>query len=186
MKNILTFLFSIGLSMSVAFAEPTTAVSLMCQMEGILPDGQYGTEVQFQQEKTTISITIPESFIMLEEESNGVPYASQYVFENVETGAQFLIDRWTDDEKNQKNQLRKVYDKENGMILFENICISDYNYLIYTSELNTGTWNFLLLTEEGYRYRFYYCLPVEQEQITIPNEAISILSSLHIFNDGER
>lgn len=160
-------------------SEKVTAISSLTFPEKVtMPDGLSGAEVRFQHGDTVLSMIIPEGFIWREKDQGGLPYDLDYVFENPEKGTEFRVHRCLDSQENQALILRKVRDKGNRPILFENTVLSDESYLIYSSEVTNWSWGFLMLTEEGYSYRFFYYFPAGQGQNTIPEEAMTILSTL--------
>lgn len=98
-------------------------------------------------------------------------------------GAQFLIDITLNRSKNQKNLLRKARDKRSKFILFDDVAISNYRYLAYTSERRPENRELLLLTDDGFSYRFSYYMIDEQACDGIPDKAISILSTLRVLDE---
>jgi len=159
--------------------EKLTAISSLSSPERVTTlDGVSGAEVRLQHGDTVLSMVIPEGFIWREKDQGGLPYDLDYVFENPEKDTEFRVHRCLDSQENQTLILRKARDKGNRPILFENTVLSDESYLIYSSEVTNWSWGFLMLTEEGYSYRFFYYFPAGQGQNTIPEEATTILSTL--------
>ena len=102
----------------------------------------------------------------------------RYVDED--TKSQFIVYSSLPNEKDQGIALRKLYDKSNKYIVFEDVVIGEHTYIIYTKEQATYDYGFLIRAGNGYRYQFQYILPYDIIQNDIPTEAISILSTLVI------
>ena len=58
--------------------------------------------------------------------------------------------------------------------------IGGYTYIVYTIEQATYDYGFLVRTDNGYSYQFQYALPYDRIQNEIPEDAISILSTMVI------
>ena len=89
-------------------------------------------------------------------------------------------------QKDQNHFLKKLYDRSNTFIVVsDGVLIGEHTYLIYTNEQATYSYGFLIRTDDGYSYQFYYILPYDTIQDEIPVEAISILSTLEIQESSE-
>ena len=112
-------------------------------------------------------------------------YPDNYVFFNEAAQAKFVVRSSLKDEKNQSIWLRKLYDKGNKFIVFDDVLIGEHSYIVYTVEQAAYDYGFLLQEGDGYSYQFYYQLPYDTIQNEIPAEAISILSTLSIQESSE-
>ena len=107
-------------------------------------------------------------------------YPFSYVFIDESANSQFIVYSTLDNEKNQGIRLRKLYDKSNKNIILENVLIGDHSYIVHTKEQASFEYGFLIQEGNGYSYHFQYTLPYDTIQNEIPEEAISILSTLEI------
>ena len=99
-------------------------------------------------------------------------YPFSYTFMNEETGIRFTVYSTLHSQKEQSHFLKKLYDKSNRYIVFEDVLIGGYTYIVYTIEQATY--------DNGYSYQFQYALPYDRIQNEIPEDAISILSTMVI------
>lgn len=113
-------------------------------------------------------------------------YPFSYVFIDKDTNAQFIVYSSIPSEKDQGIGLRKLYDKSNKYIVFEDVGIGAHTYIIYTKEQATYDYGFFVRADNGYSYQFQYILPYDTIQNDIPAEALSILSTLEIHDFSER
>ena len=128
-----------------------------------------------------LSLMLPIDFHLQEYEfSDNEEYPFSYVFVDEDTKSQFIVYSSLPNEKDQGIALRKLYDKSNKYIVFEDVAIGAHTYIIYTKEQATYDYGFLIRAGNGYRYQFQYILPYDVIQNDIPTEAISILSTLVI------
>lgn len=107
-------------------------------------------------------------------------YPFSYTFMNEETGIRFTVYSTLHSQKDQSHFLKKLYDKSNRYIVFEDVLIGGYTYIVYTIEQATYDYGFLVRTDNGYSYQFQYALPYDRIQNEIPEDAISILSTMVI------
>ena len=107
-------------------------------------------------------------------------YPDNYVFFNEAAQAKFIVYSKLDDEKNQSIGLRKLYDKSNKFIIFDDVLIGEYSYIVHTKEQATFDYGFHVREGNGYSYYFQHIVPYDTIQNEIPMEAISILSTLEI------
>lgn len=107
-------------------------------------------------------------------------YPFSYTFMNEETGIRFTVYSTLHSQKEQSHFLKKLYDKSNRHIVFEDVLIGGYTYIVYTIEQATYDYGFLVRTDNGYSYQFQYALPYDRIQNEIPEDAISILSTMVI------
>lgn len=107
-------------------------------------------------------------------------YPFSYTFMNEETGIRFTVYSTLHSQKDQSHFLKKLYDKSNRYIVFEDVLIGGYTYIVYTIEQATYDYGFLVRTDNGYSYQFQYALPYDRIQNEIPEDAISILSNMVI------
>ena len=107
-------------------------------------------------------------------------YPFSYTFMNEETGIRFTVYSTLHSQKDQSHFLKKLYDKSNRHIVFEDVLIGGYTYIVYTIEQATYDYGFLVRTDNGYSYQFQYALPYDRIQNEIPEDAISILSTMVI------
>lgn len=107
-------------------------------------------------------------------------YPFSYTFMNEETGIRFTVYSTLHSQKEQSHFLKKLYDKSNGYIVFKDVLIGGYTYIVYTIEQATYDYGFLVRTDNGYSYQFQYALPYDRIQNEIPEDAISILSTMVI------
>ena len=112
-------------------------------------------------------------------------YPYDYIFLNEATQAKFVVKSSLKDEKNQGIWLRKLYDKSNKFMVFDDVLIGEYSYIVYVSEQGTYEYGFLVREGNGYSYQFYYQLPYDIVRDEIPAEAISVLSTLEIQESSE-
>ena len=107
-------------------------------------------------------------------------YPFSYTFMNEEAGIRFTVYSTLHSQKDQSHFLKKLYDKSNRHIVFEDVLIGGYTYIVYTIEQATYDYGFLVRTDNGYSYQFQYALPYDRIQNEIPEDAISILSTMVI------
>ena len=107
-------------------------------------------------------------------------YPFSYTFMNEETGIRFTVYSTLHSQKDQSHFLKKLYDKSNRHIVFEDVLIGGYTYIVYTIEQATYDYGFLVRTDNGYSYQFQYALPYDRIQNEIPEDDISILSTMVI------
>ena len=107
-------------------------------------------------------------------------YPFSYTFMNEETGIRFTVYSTLHSQKDQSHFLKKLYDKSNRYIVFEDVLIGGYTYIVYTIEQATYDYGFLVRTDNGYSYQFQYALPYDRIQNEIPEDAIFILSTMVI------
>ena len=105
-------------------------------------------------------------------------YPFSYVFIDEDANSKFIVYSTLCKEKDQSLWLRKLYDRGNKYIVFEDVVIGDHTYIVYTKEQETYSYGFLIREGNGYSYQFRYVLPYDTIQNEIPAEAISILSTL--------
>ena len=115
----------------------------------------------------------------------GEEYPFSYTFINEDACAKFVVYSNIAKEKDQDHWLRKLYDVSNKFIIFEDVMIGGYAYIVYTKEQATYDYEFLIREGKGYSYQFQYVLPYDTIQNEIPAEAISILSTLSIQESFE-
>ena len=109
-------------------------------------------------------------------------YPFSYTFMNEETGIRFTVYSTLHSQKDQSHFLKKLYDKSNRHIVFEDVLIGGYTYIVYTIEQATYDYGFLVRTDNGYSYQFQYALPYDRIQNEIPEDAVSILSTM-VFHE---
>lgn len=107
-------------------------------------------------------------------------YPFSYTFTNEEAGIRFTAYSTLHSQSDQNHFLKKLYDKSNRYIVVEDVLIGEYPYIVYTIEQATYDYGFLVRTDDGYSYQFQYVLPYDRIQNEIPEEAISILSTMTI------
>ena len=107
-------------------------------------------------------------------------YPFSYVFIDESANSQFVVYSTLDNEKDQGIRLRKLYDKSNRNIVFEDVVIGTRTYIVHTQEQASFDYGFLIREGKGYSYHFQYILPYATNQNEMPEEAISILSTLEI------
>jgi len=133
-----------------------------------------------------LSLRIPNGYYLQKYQlSEREKYPDNYVFFNEAAQAKFVVRSSLKDEKNQGIWLRKLYDKGNKFIVFEDVLIGEHSYIVYTNEQATFDYGFLVQAGNGYSYQFFYQLPYDTIQNGIPAEAISILSTLEIQESSE-
>ena len=64
-------------------------------------------------------------------------YPFSYTFMNEETGIRFTVYSTLHSQKEQSHFLKKLYDKSNRHIVFEDVLIGGYTYIVYTIEQAT-------------------------------------------------
>ena len=169
MKKILIALMVALCCVSAAFAEgheiPGTEVLLVA-----------GGESPF------VSMILPEGFVLQEESSSEKYEGHRYKFENVEMGVVFYADCQIQDQLEQQILLGKVKDPTNKIIIFDDFIIGEYQYMAYSGY--PANWVFLMLTEDGFSYRFDYYKPVGQGQDAPPEDALAILSTLRLLDEN--
>ena len=128
-----------------------------------------------------LQLHIPIGYQLQEYELSDIEeYPFSYVFIDESANSQFIGYSTLDNEKNQSIRLRKLYDKSNKNIIFEDVVIGAYTYIVHTKEQATYDYGFYVQAANGYSYHFQYILPYDTIQNEIPAEAISILSTLEI------
>ncbi|MBQ4074931.1 MAG: hypothetical protein IJD39_07010 [Clostridia bacterium] len=128
-----------------------------------------------------LSLRIPNGYQLQEYQLSDLEkYPDNYAFFNEVARAKFVVRSSLKDEKNQSIWLRKLYDKGNKFIVFDDVLIGEHSYIVYTNEQATFDYGFLVQAGNGYSYQFFYQLPYDTIQNEIPAEAISILSTLEI------
>lgn len=168
MLRFFAVLLVIMLCLTTAFAEDNGSTLLPDSLENDQADMPPVVETLLAAEGATLAFALPETYVPQKFSSN------IYTYESMEEGTLFLIDIVLNSSKDQKNLLRKVRDKSNKFILFDDVAIGNYRYLAYTSERRAENWEFLLLTADGFSYRFSYCMVDGQACDEIPDKAISI------------
>lgn len=63
--------------------------------------------------------------------------------------------------------------------------IGAHTYIVHTKEQASFDYGFLIREGNGYSYHFQYILPYDTIQNEIPEEAISILSTLRIQESSD-
>ena len=133
-----------------------------------------------------LQLQIPLEYQLQEYELSDIEeYPFSYVFIDESANAQFIVYSTLDSEKDQGIRLRKLYDKSNKIIVFEDIVIGAHTYTVHTQEQASFSYGFLIREGNGYSYHFQYILPYDTIQNEIPEEAISILSTLSIQESSE-
>ena len=128
-----------------------------------------------------LQLHIPIGYQLQEYELSDIEeYPFSYVFIDESANSQFIVYSTLDNEKDQGIRLRKLYDKSNKNIIFEDVVIGDHTYLVHAKEQATYDYGFLIRAANGYSYHFQYILPYDTIQNEIPAEALAILSSLSI------
>ena len=128
-----------------------------------------------------MSFRIPVGYQLQEYELSDIEeYPFSYVFIDESANSQFVVYSTLDNEKNQGIRLKKLYDKSNRNIVFEDVAIGAHTYIVHTQEQASFDYGFLIREGNGYSYHFQYILPYDTIQNDIPAEAISILSTLEI------
>ena len=74
-------------------------------------------------------------------------YPFSYTFMNEETGIRFTVYSTLHSQKDQSHFLKKLYDKSNRYIVFEDVLIGGYTYIVYTIE--QATYAILILVLHG-------------------------------------
>jgi len=133
-----------------------------------------------------LQLHIPIGYQLEEYELSDIEeYPFSYVFIDESANSQFIVYSTLDNEKNQGIRLRKLYDKSNKIIIFEDVVIGAHTYIVHTQEQASFDYGFLIREGNGYSYHFQYILPYDTIQNEIPAEAISILSTLEIQESPE-
>ena len=173
MKKAFIALIAMLLCLSIALAETVPAA----------PDECPGVEVELIAGgiAEAVYMVLPEDFTLQSESSSERYDGHSYAFVNLEKGITFRAACHIDDKESQNNLLRKI--KETQTVMFEDVMIGDYHYMAYCGSSTNDMWIFLMLTEDGYSYRFDYHMPVEQGQNTIPDDAVAILSTLRLLEE---
>lgn len=128
-----------------------------------------------------LQLHIPIGYQLQEYELSDIEeYPFNYVFIDEGANSQFIVYSTLDNEKDQGIWLRKLYDKSNKNIIFEDVVIGAHTYIVHTKEQATYDYGFYVRASNGYSYHFQYILPYDTIQNEIPAEAISILSTLSI------
>ena len=118
--------------------------------------------------------------------SDNEEYPFSYVYIDEGSNSQFIVYSTLDNEKDQGITLRKLYDKSNKNIIYEDVVIGAHTYIVHTKEQAAYDYGFYVQTDHGYSYHFQYILPYDAIQNDIPAEAISILSTLEIQGSSEQ
>lgn len=105
-------------------------------------------------------------------------YPFSYTFMNEETGIRFTVYSTLHSQKEQSHFLKKLYDKSNRYIVFEDVLIGGYTYIVYTIEQATYDYGFLVRTDNGYSYQFQYALPYDRIQYEISSARASSSSKI--------
>lgn len=145
-----------------------------------------GYAVNLEVDGGYLQLYIPIGYQLQEYELSDIEeYPFSYVFIDEGANAQFIVYSTLNNEKNQGIRLRKLYDKSNKNIIFEDVVIGEHTYIVHTKEQATYDYGFLIREGNGYSYQFQYILPYDTIQNEIPAEAISILSTLSIQESSE-
>lgn len=176
MKKAFIALIAMLLCLSIALAETVL----------VAPDECPGVEMELIAGgiAETVYIVLPEGFTLQSESSSEKYDGHSYTFANLEKGITFYATCYVDNKMDQDILLRKVKDPTNHFILFEDVLIGDYHYMVYSSSLQSHMWIFLMLTDDGYSYRFDYHMPAGRGQDTIPDDAVAILSTLRLLEES--
>ena len=173
-------------NMNIALGEESTSVhSIPKSSDGENADEAYA--VNLAVEGGILRLFVPKCYQLQAYELSDIEtYPHSYVFVDEDTRSQFIVYSALDSEKDQGILLRKLYDKSNRFIIFENVVIGEQTYLIYTREQDLYSYGFIVCAEKGYSYRFQYILPDDSTPNGIPADAVSILSTVEIQNPTDR
>lgn len=84
-------------------------------------------------------------------------YPFSYTFMNEETGIRFTVYSTLHSQKEQSHFLKKLYDKSNRHIVFEDVLIGGYTYIVYTIEQATYAKTHPSNPEDGSWFVFRHC-----------------------------
>ena len=90
-------------------------------------------------------------------------YPFSYTFMNEETGIRFTVYSTLHSQKDQSHFLKKLYDKSNRYIVFEDVLIGGYTYIVYTIEQATYVHNTILGKLLHPSFQFHRCLQEQSE-----------------------
>lgn len=177
------------LSLEIALGQETTSVVNTPKASGDYRTGEVTTDggyvVNLEVDDGFLTLTIPADFQYQPDELTGFkPYPYSYVFTDENAGISFIVYSSLHSSKDQKIFLKKLYDKSNKFIVYDDVLIGEHTYIVYTKEQATNDCGFLICTESGYSYQFQCILPHDSIQNEIPAEAISILSTLEIHENS--
>lgn len=177
--SCLMALFLLVLNLEIALGQEQSGIDAIDQNSA---DGSY--MVNLEADGGHLSLLLPIEFKLQEYELSDIEeYPFSYLFIDEDTNAQFIVYSGLDNEKNQGIMLRKLYDKSNRNMIFEDVVIGAHTYIVHTKEQAPYSYGFLVRAGDGYSYHFQYNLPYDT--IEIPEEAISILSTLSIQESSE-
>lgn len=167
MKKTSALLLMVFLSMILLYSSISVAETNSSYVVDLEVDGGY------------LQLHIPIGYQLQEYELSDIEeYPFSYVFMDEGADSQFIVYSTLDNEKDQGICLRKLYDKSNKNIIFEDVVIGEHTYIVHTKEQATYDYGFYVQSANGYSYHFQYILPYDTVQNEIPAEAISILSTL--------
>lgn len=152
----------------------------------IIENSDESYAVNLQVDGGYLQLHIPIGYKLQEYELSDIEeYPFSYVFIDEGANSQFIVYSTLDNEKDQGILLRKLYDKSNKNIIFEDVVIGAHTYIVHTKEQASFDYGFLIREGNGYSYHFEYILPYDTIQNEIPAEAIAILSTLSIQESSE-
>lgn len=186
---LIVLLLSI-LSMEIALGQEVTGVMNSSKASADYRTGEATTDdgyiVSLEVDGGYLHLRIPIGYQLQEYElSDGEAYPYSYVFIDEDARTQFVVCSSLESEKNQSILLRKLYDTSNRYIVFDDVMIGERTYIVYTKEQAAYGYGFLVRAGDGYSYQFHYALPYDSIQNEIPEEAVSILSTLKIYEDSD-
>lgn len=188
--SCLMVLFLLVLNLEIALSQEQSGIDAIPQDSADYSIGVENADgsyiVNLEADGGYLSLLLPIEFKLQEYELSDIEeYPFSYLFIDEDTNSQFIVYSGLDNEKNQGIRLRKLYDKSNKNIIFEDVVIGAHTYIVHTKEQAPYSYGFLVRVGNGYSYHFQYILPYDTIQNEIPEEAISILSTLSIQESSE-
>ena len=139
-----------------------------------------GTEMLLDCADADMALTILDGYMLQEVTSDAYHKGSKYVFANHQTGVTFSIHGTLDDAQSQSKIMNTVRGNQNNAVVFDHTQVGDFSYLIHHATDCNWIWSFCMLTDTGFSYRFWFEFPAQQGQDAIPQDALTMLSSIRL------
>lgn len=161
---------SVMILLSCLFLFPLIACA-----RGEAPD----SAISLQGVNETYEIIVPAAFVVQRIENASHGQGRYYIFTDPDTPSTFIADMVLDDPHFQRSFLKDLRSSD-SLVVLNSVVLGSHHFLAYHEKGIDCRWKFLLLTENGYRYRFSYETNPLCGLDEIPEPARKILSSLKL------
>lgn len=166
---------------SVNALDAVNAAAVLPQETSVPDHVPAGIEMLLDCADADMAITILNGFALQEVTTDNYHNGSKCVFVNPQTGVSFSVHGTLEDAKSQTKILNTVRGDKNNAVVYDHTQIGDFRYLVHHASDCNWIWSFCMLTDSGFSYRFWYEFPVNQGQDSIPQDALAMLSSIHLM-----